>query len=62
MAYAIKNKQTKEFFAGFDSNDKALWTADEWKAWNDDWIVKAELQARLLFSTNKMIQKRPVKI
>lgn len=62
MLYAIKNKQTKEFFAGFDSNDNAMWTTDVSKAWKEDWVVKAELQASLLFSTNKMVQKRPVRI
>lgn len=62
MSYTIKNKQTKEFFAGFDSKNNAMWTADVNKAWSDEWIVKAELQASLLFSTNKMVQKKPVRI
>lgn len=60
MTYAILNKDTGSYFAGFDSDGAVLWgpASDAWQNRRD----VAEGQARLLICCGANVQKKPVSL
>jgi hypothetical protein len=60
--YTIINKATKEFFAGFDSNDMPVFTKYEDSAWSIESIYHAEAQAIALARMDRNVQKKLVRV
>lgn len=58
--YAVKNNQTGELFAGFDSEGAAIWTQSRPKAFAT--IAQARAQASLFRRFRVSAQAKPVAV
>ena len=60
MAYAVYNKETKAYFAGFDGVNP-IWVSEKAQARHMD-MQSAKTQAALFICHNMPVQRKPVRV